>query len=477
LVIVAYVPFLPVAVKVVLVVAVLFVCGEYIRRANRLHGSHGLYMLSGKWGISAIGKAASRAPQAWNFMADWGLTIGFGLAAYLIAGRKINRKAMAVGMLTLILVPLLIIPESAVPINFITLPQLQARMASYYSCIVLPGHAAGSAAGSGASGGANYAQYAVWAIILLLGLAGLVPFLLLYNAAVILMSVISSLSVSVSSAYGAINAQVPGVAPLIPGITLPFLAGIVSLAIILVVHEASHGILSRVAGVKIRKTGLILFGIIPVGAFVDPDERALNRLKKIEQHRIFIAGIAANMLFALIFLVVMMLLGTYALPYVLQHSVVVEATVANSPACNVISPGSLLLGVNGHAVGNITNLGKIERGIPPGSKITVETNNGNYSLNTNSSGKIGVLLLPQSITAPKPGALDGLVYFVYVVAALSFLLNFSLAAVNLLPLLGLDGWRIFYIAFGRRRKAVLALQLLLIAALIINALPLITSII
>ena len=79
------------------------------------------------------------------------------------------------------------------------------------------------------------------------------------------------------------TSQIPGVAPIIPGIDIPLFAGIISLAVLLVVHEFSHGLLARAAKVRLKSIGLLIFSIIPVGAFVEPDERQISKVKKAAQ--------------------------------------------------------------------------------------------------------------------------------------------------------------------------------------------------
>ena len=87
----------------------------------------------------------------------------------------------------------------------------------------------------------------------------------------------------------------PGVNPVIP-----LWYGILALVIAMVVHEFSHGILSRVADVKVKALGLLLF-IFPVGAFVEPDEEEMKSMKKWERMRLYAAGPGSNMVIALIF--------------------------------------------------------------------------------------------------------------------------------------------------------------------------------
>ena len=63
---------------------------------------------------------------------------------------------------------------------------------------------------------------------------------------------------------------------LIPGINqfIPLTWGLIGLIVTLVVHELSHGILSRVADIKVKSLGLLV-ALIPLGAFAEPDEAQL----------------------------------------------------------------------------------------------------------------------------------------------------------------------------------------------------------
>ncbi len=87
----------------------------------------------------------------------------------------------------------------------------------------------------------------------------------------------------------------PGVNPVIP-----LWYGILALVIAMVIHEFSHGILSRVANVRVKALGLLLFAF-PVGAFVEPDEEEMKSMKKWERMRLYAAGPGSNMVIAVIF--------------------------------------------------------------------------------------------------------------------------------------------------------------------------------
>src|SRR5256884_6918459 len=87
----------------------------------------------------------------------------------------------------------------------------------------------------------------------------------------------------------------PGINPIIP---LGY--GIFGLAVAIILHEFSHGILARVAKIKIRSLGLI-FLIFPIGAFVEPDEEELRALPRRDRARLFAAGPATNIVLAILF--------------------------------------------------------------------------------------------------------------------------------------------------------------------------------
>jgi membrane-associated protease RseP (regulator of RpoE activity) len=94
----------------------------------------------------------------------------------------------------------------------------------------------------------------------------------------------------------------PSVAPVIPGVpipglgvTIPLIAW-VSLGLIMIIHEFSHGILLAKYKEKIRSVGIILVGLVPMGAFVEQEDQSF--LKKPERKQILVlsAGPSSNLL-------------------------------------------------------------------------------------------------------------------------------------------------------------------------------------
>lgn len=87
---------------------------------------------------------------------------------------------------------------------------------------------------------------------------------------------------------------IPGINPIIP-----LWYGILGLLVAIVIHEVAHGILTRVGNMQIRSMGLLLL-IIPMGAFVEPDEEALVKADKRRRMNVYAVGPATNIIVGLV---------------------------------------------------------------------------------------------------------------------------------------------------------------------------------
>lgn len=75
---------------------------------------------------------------------------------------------------------------------------------------------------------------------------------------------------------------------------------LVSIAIVAITHEFSHGLFARLHKVRIKSTGVAFFGPF-FGAFVEQDDRDMKKIKKFPQLAILAAGVFANILMAILF--------------------------------------------------------------------------------------------------------------------------------------------------------------------------------
>lgn len=112
--------------------------------------------------------------------------------------------------------------------------------------------------------------------------------------------------------------KAPPIAPLIPyfpqifGLSdffPPFYAiyFIISILIVATIHEFSHGVFAKRWGVKIKSTGFAFFKFFPVffGAFVEQNDKQMIKKSKFQQMSILSAGVFANVLTAILFLVIL----------------------------------------------------------------------------------------------------------------------------------------------------------------------------
>ena len=91
--------------------------------------------------------------------------------------------------------------------------------------------------------------------------------------------------------------------PLIPGLTLtsaePIMYFLLSIPIVLVMHEGAHGIVAALEKIKIKTGGFAIF-IAMFAGFVEPDEEEFNKAKKISKLRVIGAGATSNVIFAFV---------------------------------------------------------------------------------------------------------------------------------------------------------------------------------
>ena len=88
---------------------------------------------------------------------------------------------------------------------------------------------------------------------------------------------------------------------LIPGVTLTSSASItyflLSIPVVLVIHEGAHGIVAALEKIKIKTGGFAIF-IAMFAGFVEPDEEEFGKAKKISKLRVIGAGATSNVIFA-----------------------------------------------------------------------------------------------------------------------------------------------------------------------------------
>ncbi|MVT12926.1 MAG: peptidase M50 [Euryarchaeota archaeon] len=141
-----------------------------------------------------------------------------------------------------------------------------------------------------------WSKYGLFSIVLTLIFMVLTMALLFWEA-ILVIGLPKSLAPSPLAAIG-----LPGINPFIP-ITY----GIVAIIVAVVLHELSHGLQSANNDINIKSMGILLF-IVPIGAFVEPDEEKLTKSKRKIRMKVFSAGPSTNIVVSFVFLVLFILM-------------------------------------------------------------------------------------------------------------------------------------------------------------------------
>ncbi|MDH5811389.1 MAG: site-2 protease family protein [Candidatus Methanomethylicaceae archaeon] len=240
---------------------------------------------------------------------------------------------------------------------------------------------------------------------------------------------------------------------LIPGLTLSptfntlFFFG-VSIVIILVSHEFSHGVAARAEGIKVKSTGLLLLAIIP-GAFVEPDEEDLKKAKKSARARVYAAGSTANILIALVALT-LLTNGTLVISPLFETTpsgVQITEVISGSPADGILRAWDAIININGSTVRNTSDLEQILKAVPPNSSVPITIIRGGETFvvefklgqsPTSNSSYIGIYTYPYY--QPKYSFVPPFLPF-YILGSLSwiYILSLNVGLINMMPVTALDG--------------------------------------
>ncbi len=131
----------------------------------------------------------------------------------------------------------------------------------------------------------------------------------------------------------------PGINPIIP-----LWYGIIALATAIIIHEGAHGILTLVGNLKIKSLGLLFF-VVPVGAFVEPDEEEMKTTNKKRRGRLVAAGPSTNLFFAVACALIFSW-GFMGSIEPVHDGLIITGTVDDTPAANAsLEEGMLLIGI------------------------------------------------------------------------------------------------------------------------------------
>ena len=169
---------------------------------------------------------------------------------------------------------------------------------------------------------------------------------------------------------------------LIPGVTLtsgPAIAYfLLSIPIVLVIHEGAHGIVASLEKIKIKTGGFAVFIALFAG-FVEPDEEEFDKAKKISKLRVIGAGATSNVIFAFALGALLLTNPIFALIlpeplvewfYDAPDGVLVISIIPDSGAEKAgLQSGDLITAINGVVIITPLDFQKID--LKPGETVTV----------------------------------------------------------------------------------------------------------
>ena len=156
------------------------------------------------------------------------------------------------------------------------------------------------------------------------------------------------------------NLLIPGLNPL-----LPWTYGWIALVVTIVIHEAGHGIVARVYNAKVESTGLVLFLIFPIGAFVNIQREELEKTPLKHKCSILTAGPLNNMILAAASLIALYYVMSTLSPlpgFDEEPSVIVADIRPGSLAEQLgITQGSKIQSIDGQKIENLNDVGEVLR--------------------------------------------------------------------------------------------------------------------
>jgi hypothetical protein len=426
--------------KFVLVVLEMIAVSQIFIKRYKMPSELGLILLKSKEGIAAIDRLAKDEGR-FNFIADLGATMSYGLLSFVLMRRNVSPVTMVLGFVLLAFVVLFVAP---VALGFL---------------LSVAGLGGVSASTAGAPGGAEIGIYVVVGVLIAGGLFLFILGGIVYYGVVVLKALANSLFFGTD----AIAKTAAGGDLLLPGVNLPFFEGIIALAIVMVVHEGAHAVLTRIARIPLLSSGIVLFGVIPIGAFVEPDEKKLFRAEAHKQTRVLVAGPTANLITAAFSFIILM--GFFYSTEDLRQGALYILPPENGTSA--LPAGTIVYEIEGQAVDSIDFKAF---SLPANSEVSIETNKGIVTRQTDQGGKIGIIFGRLGTETIYSRYTEPALQFIFITLGLVVSLNFVVGTVNILPVPLFDGYRILDVNI-KNKMIVKAISYTALFFFVLNFLP------
>jgi len=222
-----------------------------------------------------------------------------------------------------------------------------------------------------------------------------------------------------------------------------------AVAVIMLTHELSHGIVARLEGIPVLSTGVLAFlPLFLFGAFVEPDEKEFEKASLLSKLRMLAGGSSTNIVTAL--LVILLMTGMFYPP---SGGVLIQEVVSNSPADKAgLRQWDVIKAINGTPINVPQNFSDFMDTVRPGDTVilTVLHDNSEMTRNVtteqdpNNSTRAIIGIFPISYRPNRLGLDQYSGINLYWTLFWTYLLGVSVAIFNMLPAFPFDGEKVLY---------------------------------
>jgi uncharacterized protein YacL (UPF0231 family) len=419
--------------KIVFGILILFFSGLVIKKITNCKTYAGFLIFEIKEGRKIINFMKRVFGGFWDFVCDLGIFFAFGFSSWFLFKNVRKFSFFVLGFLVYSVFIFFIFPNVSSFIFFLMEIQIPRAAATNVFSIV----------------------YAV--VSYFFGLVGITVFSLAQKGIENFLLVLKGEKAS------------PGVTFVIPGITLPLVEGAAAIVLLMIFHEGGHAIAAIISKVKINSSGIITFGFIPAGAFVDIDEKKLEKIEKEKKARVCVAGSAGNFLATFIFFIPAFIIFL-ALPYFYSDKVRIAA-VSEDLEAQGIKPNAIIQEIEKIEIKNLSDFHDAMEKIKNSSKEEITKEIKEITIKVNGEEKT-VKIKKDQINLVVTQEIKEQFWYIkslFSFFALSSMLNLFIGMINLLPVFSFDGYKLFETFTDK--KTLDAISWAIIFLLVLNIFP------
>jgi membrane-associated protease RseP (regulator of RpoE activity) len=270
-----------------------------------------------------------------------------------------------------------------------------------------------------------------------------------------------------ASLYIVFKAPQPVISLILPGSNIPglgkisFSHWIISIFVIAVIHEFSHGVMAVANKIKVNSSGFGFFSfIVPIlpAFFVEPDEKSLRKKEDVSQYSIFAAGPVSNILtYVILMLIIAFAMSPLLAVLASPNGVSLQSINQSYPSYQYFNERTVITSVNNKTIFDLNEFSAEMAGVKPNQTVILANSEKTFKLaavsapENKSRGFIGVTNFKTEYKFSNE--MFGKAFlWTYNLLMFVAVLSLLIGLVNLLPLGPIDGGRIAQLFFSKVTK-------------------------